>query len=83
MVAFTIALLLVTMKFEFHSRILSWLGKNLFEVYILQRIPMILLQPYMTGHNYHYFAACVVCTLILVVIFKKVTGKLDACIFKK
>ena len=83
MVTFTIALLLVTMKFEFHSHILSWLGRNLFEVYILQRIPMILLQPYMVGHNYRYFVACAICTLALTVVFKKVVARLDTWIFKE
>ncbi len=81
MLVFAFGILLLTMKFEFHSKVLSWLGRNLFEVYILQRIPMILLQPYMVGHNYRYFVSCIVCTLVLVVIFKKVMIKIDGWLF--
>lgn len=81
MIALTVSVFLLTMKFEFHSRILLWLGKNLFEVYILMRIPMILFQPYMVGHNYWYFLLCAVCTYLLVIAFSYVVRAIDKSVF--
>ena len=81
MIALTVSVFLLTMKFEFHSRILLWLGKNLFEVYILMRIPMILFQPYMVGHNYWYFLLCAVCTYLLVIAFSYVVRQIDKSVF--
>ena len=40
-VAFALLVVLLTMKFELHSPVLAWCGKNLFPIYIYQRIPMI------------------------------------------
>lgn len=82
MIALTVSVFLLTMKFEFHSRILLWLGKNLFEVYILMRIPMILFQPYMVEHNYWYFLLCAVCTYLLVIAFSYVVRQIDRVLFE-
>ena len=43
-VLFCLVIVILSMKISFKSRILIWAGKNLFWLYILQRIPMILLK---------------------------------------
>lgn len=43
---FSLSVILLSMKITFNSKILIWLGKNLFWIYILQRIPMMILVHY-------------------------------------
>jgi len=42
-IAFSLLLVCLMMRFELRSRPLTWCGKNLFELYIYQRLPMIAL----------------------------------------
>lgn len=73
-IAFVMIVLLLTMKIQIKNNLLIWCGKNLFELYILQRIPMILLKFYGMNENIHlYFILCVVLTLVLVRPFKKLS----------
>ena len=75
---------LLSMRITVKNKILVWCGKNLFELYILQRIPMILFKQ--TGlaewNVYLYFVACFAVTLILVRPFKYVTDKLWTLVLK-
>lgn len=57
---FTAAVVLLTMKVSFRSWVLEWCGKNLFWVYILQRLPMIFFDRMGILDRHKYF------TLILV-----------------
>lgn len=43
---FAFWVILLTMKFQIRSDVLCWLGKNLFPMYIFQRLPMIVLASY-------------------------------------
>lgn len=81
-IAFIALVLLVSMKFSIKNRALIWLGGYTFEIYILQRIPMILLQEYI-GNKYVYFILCLVMTLLLAVLFRRFTDVIDAKLFNK
>lgn len=69
-------LLLLTMKFQIKNKILEFLGSYIFEIYILQRIPMIILQPYLKN-KIIYFLTCFVITIIISLLFHQLTLKLD------
>ena len=61
------------------NQILIWLGKNVFGVYILQRIPMNLLKGTPISENiYLYFSLCVVITITLTIVFQKATDWIDS-----
>ncbi|MDO4803834.1 MAG: acyltransferase family protein [Lachnospiraceae bacterium] len=57
--------------------VLLWLGRHIFEIYILQRIPMMLLRG-VFSNVYVYFVACVLATLVMTVIFRKIEDAVDA-----
>ena len=74
-------LILITMKVSVGNKILAFFGKYTFEIYILQRIPMLLLRNVIHG-SYYYLVACFVSTLILAVLFRMLTDFLDTKVFK-
>ena len=78
--------LLVTfgsMKFTVHNRVLEWLGKHTFEIFILQRLPMKVLGKLgLAPHHVLFFAAALAVTLALAFLFRLLTNKLDAVLFK-
>ena len=82
MLLFTLFTVLITMKFEFNNLILAWMGKHLFEIYILMRLPMILLQPYFKGHNYRYLVISAIITGALVIVFTPFLKWLDNHLFQ-
>ncbi|MGM0123873.1 hypothetical protein IGI37_001247 [Enterococcus sp. AZ194] len=66
-----------TKKIKIESPLLDWLGSHVFSIYILQRIPMILLSYY--GVNRHYFIFTMLSffmTLILALLFDQYVMKL-------
>lgn len=75
---FTAAVVLFTMHITLKNKILVWCGENLFELYILQRIPMILLKHF--GVNEISAVLCAVLsaviTVLLAIVFKKYSNKL-------
>lgn len=79
---FTVFVVLFTMRFEFNNTILNWMGKHLFEIYILMRIPMLLLQPYFYGHNYRFLIISASITWLLVIIFTPLLKWVDAYLFQ-
>lgn len=75
-IAFTLVFILFTLKAQFKNKIIQYLGKHVFEIFILQRIPMIALKPLYSlwggvqPYSYLiYFFSCVVITLVLAHIF--------------
>lgn len=71
---FAACVVLATMKIRFKNPVLMWCGNNLFELYMLQRIPMILLGYAGVNQNVIvYFVCCVVITCLMVKPFKKGT----------
>ncbi len=75
---FTVAVVLFTMHITLKNKMLVWCGKNLFELYILQRIPMIIFST--LGVNnisvIIYFVLCAAITALIAIVFKKYSNKL-------
>lgn len=81
---FSLLIVLITSKIKFNSKIIMFFGDNLFWIYILQRIPMILLSYYgINSHPYTFFILCFIITIILTYIYKFIIDKIDNKIFKK
>ena len=73
---FALAVVLFSMRVSLNNKVLRWCGKNLFGLYILQRVPMIIFRETgLADYNiYLYFAGCLVATVVLAVVFEKYTG---------
>lgn len=75
--AFTLLIVLATMKITFGNPVLNWFGNHVFSVYILQRIPMILLKT--TGmqetHKYMFLILSFLLTVFLAMVFDYATGR--------
>ncbi len=81
---FCLIVVFLTGKINLKSPILNWFGKNLFWVYILQRLPMLIMQHFgYEVHKYRFFAIAFVSTIILTFIFSKVMDKVDNFLLKK
>ena len=80
--AFTSAVLLFTMKFRIYNPVLEWFGTHIFSVYILQRLPMMLLAKLgcIGDHKYISLAAVLAITIPLALIFEKATDRITAAI---
>lgn len=77
-VEFCLLIVFTTYKVKIGNKILDFLGKYSFEIYILQRIPDIILQKYLNNYIYLYFFMSLGITLIISMIFKKITNKLNS-----
>ena len=88
---FAVTVVLVSMRISLHNKVLMWCGKNLFGLYILQRIPMIVLahlgltkpNVYMylllklpDFNTYVYFILSAVITVLTAWLFEKYVGRL-------
>ncbi len=75
---FVATVIIFTMHITLKNRILVWCGKNLFELYILQRIPMITFKQLSVEKTSIglYFVLCIVCTAVLAIGFKYLSKKL-------
>lgn len=82
-ITFSVGVVLFTMKVEMRNRLLEWTGKNLFPLYIMQRIPMILLQHTRLAERYVYLYAfvCLILMYVLGFAFGKVCTILDKILF--
>lgn len=69
-------IIMFSMKFSLNSKILKFLGTHIFDIYILQRIPISICREYVPN-QYISFIFSVSLTLILAVIFHKAMYKLD------
>ena len=65
----------------FGNKVLDWLGKYVFEIYILQRIPMIIFKNIITN-KYIYFAVCLVITLLISPLYKRLLTMINVALFK-
>lgn len=67
--------ILTTSRIKIGNPVLNWLGKHTFEIYILQRLPMIVLSG--IGMNqYVYFLICAVVTGLAALLYQKLMGAL-------
>ncbi len=81
---FVAVVLFITMKVSFQSKVLCWFGEHVFSVYILQRIPMIVLSRcgLAAQNRYGFIIGVIVITIFLALIFDNLVGKLDKQILK-
>lgn len=80
MIGFMMLVVFLSKKVKFESKILSWLGSQVFGVYILQRLPMNF-GKYMHWNEqniYLFFLFCFVITIALSVCFHKATNWIDS-----
>ncbi len=75
-IAFMMVVLLLTMKLKIGNPILKFLGKYVFEIYILQRIPMLILKE-AAMDKYVYIGVCFAITLAASIVFRFLTDKTD------
>ena len=82
--AFCIVIILLSYKIEINSFVLRWFGDNLFYIYILQRIPMIVLSQFGIDQMPLLFTgASLVMTCILSILFGYVCKYVDKLILIK
>lgn len=62
-VVFALVVVMFTMKMQLGNSLLEFAGKHLFGLYIMQRLPMALLQHTVVGANAYVYA--VVCFLLM------------------
>lgn len=75
-ILFCLIIVFITMKFQINNKILNWFGKNLFWIYILQRIPMIILKRYQVNNmSYVFFIISLIVTVLLTLIYSYVFDK--------
>lgn len=72
-ISFTLAIIVLTKKIKFNNIIFEWMGKNLFPLYMFQRIPMMLLIKieFMKNNTYQYFILSLIITIIITVIYNE------------
>lgn len=84
-IMFMALIVLVTMKVRIGNGILEFFGSHVFSIYILQRIPMIILSKLglAASHKYIFVCLCFVCTIVMAVLFDFATDRLDNLLFEK
>ncbi len=79
---FILALTAVTSFIKIDNAILQWLGKHCFSIYILQRLPMLVLgNTALVNKSLVFTGIILICTLFLAWIFTKMTDRLDVKLF--
>lgn len=73
-IVFILFIVLLSMKIKLHNKVYLFFGKYTFWIYILQRIPMMLLQG--KFNNYVYFGLVFISTMVLSIILKRLTDKI-------
>lgn len=82
-IVFALLIVQLSMIVNFKSKILKWFGDNLFWVYILQRLPMMVYSHIgLNTHPYRFALASFITTIILTIIYKYLVDKIDAYILK-
>ncbi len=78
---FTLLIVLITMRVSINNGVLRWFGKRVFGIYILQRIPMIILRHFGMNDSPLLFAAVsFAVTIVLAEIFERCMDKLDTAL---
>lgn len=82
--SFTILIMLVSLKLKVYSKTLLFLGKYTFWIYILQRMPMIILDRFnLNGfNNYLFVTFSFIITIIMAIIYKNIFDKFSVFIKK-
>lgn len=79
-----ILITLLMMKLQCRSSILDWFGNHIFSFFMLQRIPMRLLDHFnFNNEPYLFIGLSFFGTVLIATVFDEVTDRLDKIIFKK
>ena len=79
---FCLVVVVSQMRLRTHNPVLHWLGVHSFGIYILQRIPMRILQHLgIDKHTEVFILLSLAATLLLAPVFTWATGKLDGVLF--
>lgn len=82
-IIFCILITFILMKVSLKSKGLIWLGNHLFWIYILQRIPMIILSKLgFSTMPLIYLTLCAIITIILAIIIDRITAYLKSFVFR-
>lgn len=84
-ILFMALIVLLTMKVRIGNKILEFFGSHVFSIYILQRLPMIVLSKlgFAQLNKYLFVIVCFIITVILAVLFDKLMAKLDGVLFDR
>ena len=75
--------ILLTMKVRFHSKFLQFLGEHIFPIYILQRIPMTIMDTLgFSEHKYFFMCIAFAVTLFMVLPFEKLSNLVNHKLLK-
>ena len=74
-ICFGLCVVLLTAKISIRNKCLDWLGRNLFPLYIYQRLPMIALSGYLGNsfiafHPYTYVILCFIITIAITMAYR-------------
>ena len=75
---FVLLVILFSMKVILNSKILSFMGMNVFYIYIYQRIPMMILD----GHNVNRYVF-IILTFIITLLIGKIISSFEKWLLKK
>ncbi len=78
---FILLIVILTRKIKINSKVFTFLGIHTFWIYILQRIPMIILKDKL--NNYIYFVICLIITLVVSYFLRKLTDSFWKKVGKK
>lgn len=77
-------IMMITMKVKVGNTILDFFGEHIFSIFILQRIPMIVLKQLgFTHYKYTFIVLSFIFTICLALVFDNLVPKLDKKIFTK
>jgi len=81
---FVAVVVLITMRVRFGNPVLDWCGSTLLGLYILQRLPMLVIQRQFVGMNvYLFFALSLVISLVMTWLYSKYVMSAVNKVFKK
>lgn len=76
-------IMLITMKIKIGNPVLDFFGRHIFSIFILQRIPMIVLRHLgLTDNKYLFIVLSLIITIPLALAFDTLVSKLDKIVFK-
>lgn len=83
-ILFVFLIILISVKVKFNSPILKWFGDNLFYIYMLQRLPMIIFSRIgLAGsHAYRFALICFILTVLITFIISKLMNIFDKKVLK-
>ena len=81
--AFVMVFVWCEVFFELNNKVLLWIGKHAFSIFILQRIPMIVFENYgiLVNQPYVFVFVSLVVTIIISIVFDKAIGKMNKAVF--